>query len=169
MKGFHILLGAIRELGKSGAKAGFILTSSYDRESLKLLRGLRDKYPNLEINVVGKVRYSELINLHKEAWALVFPSILEEPLPYSVVGAMLMGTTPIASKVGGVPEITEGSPAEELLFAPNYLEELVKNMVIVTSMSPEQLVKLGFSLRNSTLKRFSNDITSKELIRIFGM
>jgi len=168
VKGFHILLQALKELGKQGIKARFILTNRYSPRNLEILKRLSEKYRNLEIQVVGRVDYEELLEIRKKAWALLFPSIWEEPLPYSIVEAMLMGTVPVASKVGGVPEIIEKSPAKELLFAPNDLEEFVENMIVVASMSPEQLVKLGFSLRNSILKRFDNNITSKELIRIFN-
>ena len=43
--------------------------------------------------------------LHSRAYALLSPSIWEEPLPYVVIKSMLMGTIPIAARTGGVPEV----------------------------------------------------------------
>jgi glycosyltransferase involved in cell wall biosynthesis len=168
VKGFHILLLAMGELGKRGVKARVILADSYRQRSLKALKTLSEKYGNLEINVAGRIEHRELLSLHRGAWALVFPSILEEPLPYTVIESMLMGTMPVAARVGGVPEIVRGTYAERLLFTPGDVDELVDRMKAVLSLSHEELTDIGANLRESTLKRFDPCIIKKQLLNIFG-
>jgi len=73
---------------------------------------LSGKYSNLNIQLLRRVEHSKVAELHKKAWALIFPSICEEPLPYAIVEAMALGTLPIVSEVGGVPEIIRETPAE---------------------------------------------------------
>jgi len=93
----------------------------------------------------------------------------EEPLPYVVLEAMLMGTLPIASKVGGIPEIVGGTYAERLLFTPGCPEEMADKIEVVLSLSRDQLVDAGFKLREATLKRFSNEEVKRRLLEVFGL
>jgi glycosyltransferase involved in cell wall biosynthesis len=63
---------------------------------------------------------------------------------------MLTGTLPIASKVGGVPEIVQETYAEHLLFTPGDVNEMVDKMELVASLSKEQLIDIRFKLRESS-------------------
>jgi glycosyltransferase involved in cell wall biosynthesis len=82
--------------------------------------------------------------------------------------AMAMGTIPIASKVGGIPEIVKGTYAERLMFAPGCIEEMIDRMNTVLSLSREQLTEIGSKLREITLKRFNNEVIKKRLFEIFS-
>jgi glycosyltransferase involved in cell wall biosynthesis len=170
LKGFHILLQALKELDRLGVKTKFILTNSYSYDSLKILKMLSEKCKNLKINVVGKVKYEEVINLHKQAWALVFPSILEEPLPYAIVEASLLGTLPIASKIGGVQEILQDTPAEKYIFNPENMKELVEKIKAIVTDEANNFMKDSMALRATMLKFFreSNDRSLRKLIDIFS-
>jgi glycosyltransferase involved in cell wall biosynthesis len=167
VKGFHILLQAMGELGKRGVKARFILLNSYSQRSLKTLKALSEKYGNIEINLVGRIEHRELLSLHRGAWALVFPSILEEPLPYAVVESALLGTVPVASRVGGVPEVVEGTPAEEYLFAPGSAEELAERVEALASQPRERVLEVGAKLRERALKLFDVERIESELAGLF--
>ena len=169
VKGFHILLQAMGELGKRGVKTRFILSNSYCQRSLKALKALSKKYGNLEINVVGRIGHRELLSLHRGAWALLFPSIWEEPLPYTIIESMLMGTMPVAARVGGVPEIVGGSPAEEYLFTPGDVEELTDKIESVLAMSDKQIADIGFALREAVLKKFNHEVVKRKLIKVFSL
>jgi glycosyltransferase involved in cell wall biosynthesis len=169
VKGFHILLQAMGELGKRGVKTRFILSNSYCQRSLKALKALSKKYGNLEINVVGRIEHRELLSLHRGAWALLFPSIWEEPLPYTIIESMLMGTMPVAARVGGVPEIVGGSPAEEYLFTPGDVEELTDKIESVLAMSDKQIADIGFALREAVLKKFNHEVVKRKLIKVFSL
>ena len=168
VKGFHILLQALRKIGKQGDKTRFILTNRYNPRNLEILKRLNEKYRNLEIRVMGRVNYEKLLEIHKKVWALIFPSIWEETFGYAVVEAMLLGTVPIASRVGGVPELVRETPAEAMLFTPYNPLELSKFIKSLTELSPEHVNALGMKIRNSFLQRYRQYNMNKKLIRVFG-
>jgi glycosyltransferase involved in cell wall biosynthesis len=168
VKGFHILLQALSKLGKQGVRARFVFTNKYSPRSLGMLKQLSDRYGNLEIRVLGKIEYSKLIELHRKAWALLFPSIWEEPLPYAVVEASLLGTIPIASKVGGVLELLAGSPASGFLFAPGNVEELVNKVLLLINNEDANAVReLGYDIRDHITKVFSPRTIESQILRVF--
>jgi glycosyltransferase involved in cell wall biosynthesis len=168
VKGFHILLQALSKLGKQGVKARFILTNRYSPRSLEILKQLSDKYRNLEIQVLGRIEYSRLIELHRKAWALLFPSIWEEPLPYAVVEAMALGTIPIASKVGGVPELFDDAILGSFMFMPQNSSELIEVIKRLSMFSPNEMQSLSHKLRNIALKKFNVNDISRKIVQIFS-
>jgi glycosyltransferase involved in cell wall biosynthesis len=168
VKGFYILLRTIKELGKQGIKARFILTNKYSRESMKILNTLSNKYKYLGIDVVGRVEYHELIKLHEKAWALVFPSIWEEPLPYAVVEAMALGTIPIASRVGGVPELLDDTMLKSFMYTPQNIGEIIEIIKKLSTFSSNEVLSLSHKLRNIALKKFDMNNISKKIVQIFS-
>ncbi|HDJ83912.1 MAG TPA: glycosyltransferase, partial [Desulfurococcaceae archaeon] len=116
VKGFTMVLRAIFALEKRRTRAKFILIGKYSDKTLAILNKLHSMIKYVEVKYKGRMEHTELLKLHREAWGLLFPSILEEPLPYTVIESMVARTLPIASKVGGVPEIVEGTKAEEYMF-----------------------------------------------------
>jgi glycosyltransferase involved in cell wall biosynthesis len=168
VKGFHILLKAMKELGRQGIKARFILTNRYSRESIKILNSLTNKYENLRIDVVGRVEYHELIKLHEKAWALVFPAIWEEPLPYAVVEAAALGTIPIASRAGGVIESLNDTVVQQFMVSSGNANDLVKKILMMLSFNVNEVKVLGFKLRKEILQRLDPIKIEKKLIEIFG-
>jgi len=141
VKGFHILIEALKALGeKKQTHFKLILTNKYSQESLSILNKLKRRY-NLDIEVHGMVEYSDLVKLHSRAWALLFPSIWEEPLPYTVMEALLAGTLPLAFKVGGVPEIVEKTCAEDFLIPPNMHKRLLEAIETIASYDKRHFEK----------------------------
>jgi len=168
VKGFHILLKAVKELGRQGIKTRFILTNRYSRKSIEILNTLTNKYKNLRIDVVGRVEYHELIKLHEKAWALVFPSIWEEPLPYAVVEAVALGTIPIASRAGGVIELLNDTVVQQFMVSSGNANDLVKKILMMLSFNVNEVKVLGFKLRKEILQRLDPIKIEKKLIEIFG-
>ncbi|MCC6055679.1 MAG: glycosyltransferase family 4 protein [Desulfurococcaceae archaeon] len=164
IKGFHILLKAIKELGRQGVKIRLILANRYSHESMKILNTLSHKYENLRIEVVGRVEYHELIKLYEKAWALVFPSIWEEPLPYAIVESLLTGTIPITSKVGGIIEIVDKIPAEKFLFTSGDIDEFIGKIEMFISLSKNEVLDIGTRLREHTFKIFDKEKLRKTWI-----
>lgn len=161
IKGFDVLLQAVKMLDKEKVKAKLVLTNRYGEKALSRLRDLAQKLSHVSIDVIGRIDYGKLAELHRHAWALLFPSIWEEPLPYAVVEAVALGTIPIASRVGGVPEIVE-KEGVRYLFTPQNVKELTSKIAEVITLSPSDVVKIGFFLRKNLLTKLSketNDIT----------
>ncbi|MEM2755270.1 MAG: glycosyltransferase family 4 protein [Candidatus Methanomethylicia archaeon] len=141
VKGFHILIEVLKALGENKqTHFKLILTNKYSQESLGILNKLKRRY-NLDIEVHGMVEYSDLVKLHSRAWALLFPSIWEEPLPYTVMEALLAGTLPLAFKVGGVSEIVEKTCAEDFLIPPNMHKRLLEAIETIASYDKRHFEK----------------------------
>jgi glycosyltransferase involved in cell wall biosynthesis len=127
IKGFWIMLKLIMELVRYRTKVNFIFTNEFTGKPRRALQNVITRYGDL-IRHVGRVTDKQLLQLHSGAWGLIFPSIWEEPLPYAVMESMASGTIPIASKVGGIPEIVEGTIAESFLFSLNSMMNLLKRL-----------------------------------------
>jgi glycosyltransferase involved in cell wall biosynthesis len=168
VKGFHILLKAMKGLGRQGVKARFILANRYGHESMKILNTLSDKYENLRIDVIGRVEHHELIKLHEKAWALVFPSICEETFGYVVIEAMALGTIPIASKVGSVPELLDDAVFKSFMFAPQNSSELIENIKKLSTFNSNEVLSLSHKLRSVALKKFDVNNISRKIVQIFS-
>jgi len=110
LKGFPIALWALSKL-RHNYKA--YITGHVSAKWAKYINKLGGK-----VTLLGRIPYSDALKLHVQAWALLFPSIWEEPLPYAVVEALAAGTIPVAFAVGGVPEVVEGTAAKRFLCNP---------------------------------------------------
>jgi len=166
-KGFHVLLQILNKLSKRGVRARFILAGKYGSKSLGTLEQLCNKYRNLEIQILGKIEFNKLKELHRRTWALLFPSICEEPLPYAVVEASLLGTIPIASKAGGVEEILSNSIGEKYLFDFEDLKSVMRMLNIVINSDPYDIINDGIKLRKLVLLKFGNEMLLNRLLKLF--
>jgi glycosyltransferase involved in cell wall biosynthesis len=145
VKGFHLVLKVANELLR---KYRF----------LRILMTKMKGYRSLPSNCValGELPYRDVVGLHSRAYALLFPSIWEEPLPYVVIESMLIGTIPIAARTGGVPEVVAGSPAEEFLFTPGDAKEFMDKIEVVLTQSRDYLLDVGIKLRDHVLRLFGD-------------
>lgn len=166
VKGFHIFLKASCKLLKGNSNAEFLLLGEYGNTNRLLIKTLKERFKG-GYNLLGYLEHEEVLRFHAISHALLFPSILDEPLPYAVLEAMLSGTLPIASRVGGIPEIVKGTLAEEMLFEPGNIEECVNKIELVLAMSNEQVRDVGLGLREAVLKKFDLEVTRKKLLEIF--
>lgn len=168
VKGFHVLLQALKMLGRrKQTNFKLILTNKYSQRSLKTLENLKRLY-HLDIQVLGRISYGDLMKLHSRTWALLFPSIWEEPLPYAVAEAMLLGTIPISSKVGGVIELLEGTVAEDFMFAPGDEFELAEKVEYVATMNEQEVQEVSLKLRKDALSKLDVERSARELVKLFG-
>jgi glycosyltransferase involved in cell wall biosynthesis len=167
IKGFHTLLKAVKELGKQGIRLHIFLAGEYNYSNLRILSELRSKYQSLEMRILGKVSHKDVIKLHEKSWALIFPSITEEPLPYAVVEATTLGTILVASSVGGVPEIVGDCPAKKFLFKPGDVNDLIEKLKILTLQSKENILSLVMECRNRIVEIFNKENIERKIVGVF--
>jgi glycosyltransferase involved in cell wall biosynthesis len=141
IKGFHILMQAMKTFLKEGYKARFILAGKYAPRSLKKFERINKLYGN-SLHVIGYVSHERTILLHREAWSLIFPSICEEPLPYVVLESLLTRTIPIASAVGGVPELFTLGELTRFLFKPGDFRSLYEKILGISMLTNKELSEL---------------------------
>jgi glycosyltransferase involved in cell wall biosynthesis len=133
LKGFYVLIEAIEMALREGVRAKFIFAGKYSSRARHVMSRINKVYGNV-IHLTGRILHTELLNLYKQAWALLFPSISEEPLPYAVMEAVLTQTIPISSKVGGVPEIMVSSKLREFMFEPGSSKVLYGRIAELSSL-----------------------------------
>ena len=171
VKGFHILMQALLSILERRKSISFMFIGSsrgFRQRHVKLLERLSgSRIGNFKL--LGHLPHEDALRLYSRSHAVVVPSICEEPLPYVVMEAMAMGTLPIASRVGGIPEIVKGTYAERLMFTPGRHEEMADRMETVLSLSRDQLVDVGLKLREVALKRFNNEEVKQRLLEVFSV
>jgi glycosyltransferase involved in cell wall biosynthesis len=128
----------------------------------RIAQNLRSK-----LILLGRLSYYEYLKLHEVTWALLFPSIWEEPLPYVVIESLFLRTIPIAARVGGVPEIIEGTVAEKFLFEPSNVNNFVDKISELLSYSKNEVENLGIELRRHAFKLFDVKSIENKLISLF--
>jgi glycosyltransferase involved in cell wall biosynthesis len=166
VKGFHVLLELLRKVAKGGVCRSCRFYAVAGRGSEGPLKALSAALGG-RLAVMGRLPYSEYLKLHERAWGLLFPSICEETLGYAVVESALLGTVPVASRVGGVPEVVEGTPAEEYLFAPGDAEELAEKVEMLASQPRDYVLEVGAKLRERAHKLFDVEKIESELVGLF--
>jgi len=135
----------------NGNSAKYLLLGRYKEIYKELVRRLDNAFAG-KFKVFGYLPHRGCFKtLFKES-CYSFPSICEEPLPYNVIEAMIMGTLPIASKIGGIPEIVQGTYAEKMLFPVGNVNEIIDGMEEVLSLSTEQLTNIRLELREEVLE-----------------
>jgi glycosyltransferase involved in cell wall biosynthesis len=166
IKGFNVFLSASQKILKQGIDVKFVLAGKFGNSSEMLLEKLNHEFYGAFVSL-NQRRHKEILGLYSTSHALLFPSINEEPSPYTVLEAMLSGTIPIASDVGGIPEIVKGTFAERMLFEPKNVDELVDRIKSLVFMPKERIISIGFSLREAVLNRFDPEVSKHKLLRLF--
>jgi glycosyltransferase involved in cell wall biosynthesis len=156
IKGFHLIHKAFNKISKK-YKVKLVMAKVYDRRLL----------PHSYV-MYSVLSHREIISLYSEAYALLFPSIVEEPLPYVIVESMLTGTIPIAARVGGVPEITKGTPAEHYTFTPGDVDDMVDKIDTLLAQPKEHIIDIGLKLKEHASKLFNIDQIRDKLLSAFG-
>jgi len=156
VKGFHLVLKVADELLRKHRDLRILMAK---------MKGYRSLPPNCV--ALGELPNRDVIGLHSRAYALLFPSISEEPLPYVVIESMLMGTIPIAARTGGVPEVVDGSPAEDYLFTPGDANEFMDKIEAVLTQSRYYLLDVSAKLREHMLKLFSTEYVESKIVNLF--
>ncbi|MEM0051310.1 MAG: glycosyltransferase family 4 protein [Desulfurococcaceae archaeon] len=138
IKGFHVLMQAIETALREGVKARFIFTNRYGNQAQRIISTINKNYGNV-IYLTGRIPYTKVLNLYRQTWALLFPSIWEEPLPYAPIESVLLQTIPIASKVGGIPELLSPFIDDTLLVKPGDVKALQERIIRLSSLQKGEL------------------------------
>jgi glycosyltransferase involved in cell wall biosynthesis len=161
LKGFYVLMKAIEMALKEGIKAKFIFTNRYSNQAQRVISRINKTYGH-SIYLTGRIPYTEVLNLYKKAWALLFPSIWEEPLPYAVMEAILTQTIPISSKVGGVPDIIISDKLKEFIFEPGSSKMLYDRIAFIINIDRKEMLNYISYLNENSVYIFRESTHSIE-------
>jgi len=161
LKGFNVLYDAVNLLNSCSPKKVNIHGTKF--------QGVSESGKAVLINkgfiLHGKLDQFSYKELYKHLRAVIVPSIWQEPLPYVVTEALLRGRIVIASKIGGIPEITEGCMGVRL-FASGDHKQLAEEISYVKELASEDVVNLGIKNRESIQKKFNNERIMKSFVSV---
>ena len=167
IKGYHL---ALKTLARIATRLKCKIYMIYVRElggSKRLMVERISQSLGGRIVPLDRMPHKEYLGLLRRAWGLLLPSIAEETLSYSVVESMLTVTIPIASRVGAVPEIVKGTPAEEYMFTPEDAGELLDRVEKLVSQPREAIVDAGIKLREHAFRLFNEGEIESKLLNLF--
>jgi len=78
-----------------------------------------------------------------------------------------LGTVPVASKVGGIPETIYGTPAEEFLFPAGNVDELIDKVEQLLSLSKEEILNIGTKLKDKVKRKLNKELIEEKLVKVF--
>lgn len=166
LKGFQLVLKTGAHLAERKSQAKILVAGHVSDAARSTITRLD---PNERtFRLLGRIDHDQILRIQRKAWALLFPALSEEPSPYAVMEAMLSGTIPIASRVGGIPELMKGTAVEGFLFERGEMDQLLERIESVCGLSREQLVNIGEVVSEEASKRFRDRARKKALLRVFS-
>jgi len=85
---------------------------------------------------------SVTLRLVAGAWALLFPSCWEEPMPYAVYEALLMGVPVVALPIGGQAELIGQTPSAQFTAEETSAKAFIQAVMRIVSVESREMVKL---------------------------
>lgn len=156
-KGLVNLIEAAHETGQRILIAG---TGPEENNLNKLASDLK-----APVEFVGLKTSSELINIIKEAKAVIIPSIWAENMPLSLMEALSLNKVIIAANVGGLPEIVRDQE-NGLLFEAGNSVDLINKINYLNSLPAEKYVRME-KAAGETAKLFSVEKNLKAILEIY--
>lgn len=117
------------------------------------------------IEFIGLKSSEELIDIIKQAKAVIMPSIWAENMPLSLMEALSLLKLVIASKIGGLPEVIKDKE-NGLLFEHGNVDDLVDKINYLNNLSSEDKASLE-KRAGETSKLFSADKNIEAILNIY--
>lgn len=117
------------------------------------------------IEFIGLKSSEELIDIIKQAKAVIMPSIWAENMPLSLMEALSLNKIVIASKIGGLPEVIKHNE-NGILFEPGNVDDLVNKIDYLNNLSFEDKTSLE-KQAGKTSKLFSANKNIEEILNIY--
>lgn len=129
------------------------------------IRGLIDNL-NLDdkIKMKGKVEKKEAKSLLNRSKIFVLPAKNREPLPKSIMEAMIMKCAVISTRVGGIPEIVNSDNG--ILITPDRVDEL-SNTIEKLLEDEDYRKNLAQKGKEEMLKKFDKKSKQEELLQLY--
>ena len=159
---FSVLLKAWKKLGEDGPKLYM-----YGKGELEdKCRAYIEKNGLSNVTVRGQISYEDLLNVYKNAKALIFPSKIYEGFGLTVIESYSQGTPVIAGDFGnGGSLVKEGKTGFKYTYdSPDSLADTVMRMENLSDESYEVLSKLAYK---EYKEKYTEEINYRMLIDIY--
>ena len=155
VKGFHVLVKALKSLKVNDMEAYLTMTSTTHKVQ---------KLGNaVQLNLMPRTQLRTLMN---NITLVVIPAICPEPLPYVLVECMLHGKLIVASNIGGIPEIAGQAEPGVKLVKPGDSRDIADAVSSFWQLNLDEANHLGFGNRESVLQKLDNDKAVRSLIQV---
>jgi glycosyltransferase involved in cell wall biosynthesis len=156
VKGLHILVQALKSLGPSNGVKAYLAMTSKGYVTVKLSNGAT-------VNLLPRVN---LAGIMRQLSIVVVPSLCPEPSPYTLIESMLYAKLIIASNIGGIPEILDGTTSGAILTQPGDYSQIANGLDFFLSLTLEEANELGIANREHILQKFENKQTIASFINV---
>lgn len=131
---------AAQQTGKKLVMAGKVRDEDYYEEEIKpLIDGEQIKY-------VGQISFDEKIPYYRDAKALLFPTLWDEPFGLVAIEALACGTPVVAYPHGALPEIIDDGKNGYLVDSPEAMADAIRQISEIDRATCRQTVKERFSI-----------------------
>jgi len=108
---------------------------------------------------------SVALRLVASAWALLFPSCWEEPMPYAVYEALLMGVPVVALPIGGQAELIGQTPSAQFTAEEASAKAFIKAAIRTTSLTKQEAIRIRREILESlNIPAAAKDLKSLEAV-----
>lgn len=121
------------------------------------------QYPQL-VEIVGKVSPDKIVDFHNSGNVIIIPS-LEEGLPNAMMEGLACGNIPIATNVGGIPEVLNGLDID--LIESNSVEMLRKRILQILNSPENELEELSKRCRHYIEEKFDSSSFSINYLELY--
>ena len=159
-KGVHVLIEAFKKILLQVPNTKLVIAGSsffegavktdYQKEIASLAKPINDA-----IIFTGYIPHEKLKYLYAAVDVIAFPSLWQEPFGLVVIEAMASGTSLVASKVGGIPEIIDPNVDGILVEAGDQV--MLAEKIIFLLSNPDLKKKMEQKARNKVLSKFTHD------------
>lgn len=151
------LLRALKILNEKGIIINLILSGSKNREYGKLIKFVRKNKLDDQVRFSGYINEQEVIDLYKNALALVMPTYYG-PTNIPPIEAIILGCPPIVSNIYGMPDQLRDSAIYFDPDNPSEIADKIESLYLYPELREEiikkgELIKMKFSQ-----ERFQRDI-----------
>jgi glycosyltransferase involved in cell wall biosynthesis len=127
---------------------------------------LKKNYTGAQIEYLGFKEWAEIKEILSKAMFSVLPTECYENFPTSVIESMILGTTVIGSRIGGIPEMIDDG-INGLLFNPGDKKDLLEkiNLLFNDNLLME---RLSLTAKANALKQYDPETYYGRLIEVYN-
>jgi len=159
VKGLHIALNVVSQLTKKHKFEAYMLGMSTQPRVVKKHSSKILLYP--------KLSHHETLNLLWRSWVLLFTSIIEEPFPYIVYEATILGALPISINVGGVFEILEGTIGQQYIVDLYDYQLFIEKIGHILSMPLDDFIGISKILAQQMRGKYNENDILNAYLKVF--
>jgi glycosyltransferase involved in cell wall biosynthesis len=169
-KGIFELLNAVNAVNRKGYALKLKIAGSYLTETMLSIRG---KYPDIDVEFLGQIKYGELVNLYATCTMGIIPS-LHEQCSYVALEMAMFGVPMIVSDVDALGEMFEDGKTALLVpmrFDPDFglsadTEKFADNIVRLIA-DGDLRESLSRNVRNLYGEKFTLEKMMEQTVKIY--